>query len=101
MVEEMTPQEIKEAAQIIEFLEKEIYHAPFHIKKGDHIKVVNDQILFSVVGYSAAESDIKEYLKWENTRFFLRSIVSKLKGTFYHWEIKPLEGELVIVPKKH
>lgn len=101
MVEKMNPSEIKEAAQIIEFLEKEIYNAPFHVKRGEHIKIIDDEILFSVVGYAASESERNSYLEWERTRLYLRTIVSKLIKTFYHWEVKALEGELAITPKKH
>lgn len=97
----MTPTEVKQAAQIIEFLEEEIQLVPFHIKKGDHIKIVNDEICFSVVGYNASESDRKVYLDWEKTRYNLRSIESKLRKNFYSWTVDTRDDEIVIVPKKH
>lgn len=96
----MTPAEIKQAAQIIEFLEHEIQNVPFNIKRGEHIKVIDDEICFSVVGYNSSETERQLYLDWERTRFSLRSIASKLKNTFYHWDIDVLEDELVILPKK-
>lgn len=101
MVEKMKPNEIKEAACIIEFLEEEIQNVPFHIKRGEHIKIVDDKILFSVVGYKASGSDRKIYLDWEHTRLYSRSLVSKLKKMFWNWDIDMLEEELVILPKKH
>ena len=97
----MKPSEIKEAAQIIEFLEEEIQIIPFHVKCGEHIKIIDDEILFSVVGYNASESDVNTYLEWEKTRFSLRTVSSKLKKRFYTWNVDVLEGELVIIPKKH
>jgi len=97
----MTPNEVKEAAQIIEFLEKEILNIPFHIKKGEHIKIIDDEILFSIVGHNASETELNAYLNWEKTRFYLRTIVSKLKDVFHNWDIDVVEEGLVIVPKKH
>lgn len=98
-MEKMKPNELKEVTKIIEFLENEIHCVPFHIKKGNHINIIDDKIYFSVVGYNVSESEYNEYLEWEKTRFYLRSIASKLGKTFYNLDINILDDKLLIVPK--
>lgn len=97
----MTPEQLKEAAKIIEALEEELEKAAYHNKTGNHIQIENDKIYFSIVGMTCNHEQWVEYKYWEETRKALKSIIRRLDPEFFNFEFRHMETHLEIEPKNH
>lgn len=95
----MTPEQLKEAAKIIEELEEEVQQAAYHNKVGNHIQIENDKIYFSIVGMDCDHEQWEEYKAWEETRHGLKSIIQRLRPKFYKFEFCHKGTHLEIEPK--
>lgn len=95
----MTPEQLKEAAKIVEALDEEIENVSYHTKTGDHIQISNDKIYFSIVGINCNLDQFEEYEAWEESRQALKSIIAKLQPKFYKFNFKHMGTNLEIEPK--